>query len=286
MSPSFPVLRWHGRAGRSSSCRLFSFLTLLLSLLPIALATISDADGTKPKKLYEVRPFPGRGLGTFAAAPIEMGTRVLKEKPFLDVDFVDGAPYQRLMELTSNPALLSAELRDLVVLLHQYPAAWRDESPDDPAAEYVPDKARRGMHRVVELIMEDMLESMPKKIRKKLWALHDAFVGESPSGSVGEVKHNNKTISGLMRTNSWKAGLFEKLSRVNHSCRPNVTMRPAKVRFHPRWFLGTDSPAWFLGRRSTRTPHGAFVIRIPPYDVHGSGSDSDPMRYPLQDTSH
>ena len=150
---------------------------------------------------------PGRGYGIRAQRDFDKGARILCETPFLIIEMM-----QHMKDA------------DIVALMPQM-APYMDVDGFPPGLMDIVDQITK---RVAEL----ELVRVSERVRKQWMALHDAH-------SMPPVK----TAGNIMRTNSFSEGnpprgvLFELISRMNHSCDPNVGKR----------FDGTQAEIYALG---------------------------------------
>ncbi len=206
--------------------------------------------------VYEIRATSETAYGIFATAPIKKGCEIFREPPLLVWTQLDS-----MLATLGNPETrrLREEIERFAEEFEHLPYGHPDKYPT--AAREVMDRlmehsaacaiaglpiqsrlkyaALHDAHRQIqpgaEVLLVDLATERGRKLNGRLgvatyfdgapqrWAVCVAgvFISVKPV--------NLKTPGGILRTNSFADGaggslLFEKLSRVNHSCAPNVQL--------------------------------------------------------------
>ena len=155
----------------------------------------------------KIKALAGKGLGVVATQALKPGVVILQELPFVRVDKSPGSPESR-----ANPRCM--ELMGRVTDMAK-------------AGEFNPRSEFSQWPREVVGCFEGILDeqgnmaySSLSKEKQRIWmSLSDVHAADDDEA--------NKSPGGILRTNGIDdaenhANLYEKLSRMNHSCAPNA----------------------------------------------------------------
>jgi len=161
-------------------------------------------------------------MGVLATRSIRPGQVILQEMPFARVSKNAGSA-----EVRSHP--VASRLMDRVVEL----AATGAFNPRTDDFLSWPPEVRRCMEGVLEAQAEMEYDRAPPAVQAKWMVLSDVHAASATSSTSGgaaapdAAASNAKTPGGVLRTNGVDddegyANLYEKMSRMNHSCDPNA----------------------------------------------------------------
>jgi tetratricopeptide (TPR) repeat protein len=156
---------------------------------------------------FFVAPVPGRGHGLLARRAFAKGEVVLSERPLCVTN---------MMEHLEDPKLL-----EIVPQLSQF--------ADESAGKLGYSEGALGIiNQIAARVAELEFAKQSPRDQKRWMALHDGFAPMEPSSAV--QKKAKKTAASIVRTNGFpesesRCHLYELISRINHSCAPNVTRR-------------------------------------------------------------
>ncbi|KAL0959204.1 hypothetical protein HGRIS_014483 [Hohenbuehelia grisea] len=168
----------------------------------------------KGPKAYRVTEIPGKGLGVVATRDLKANELVMSER-----------------------ALLIAPAAPRIAL----------RLPDTFTHEQI---RQAGLHER-EKMMEPLLYRMDEEYKKQYMALHNSHLEDGSGPLIGIVRTNSFEISGLYDRGFSEAGgreggylgVFNVLSRVNHSCSPNLSRVWDMPSFSMVVYASQDIPA-------------------------------------------
>ena len=142
--------------------------------------------------LYQLMEITGKGLGCIAAKDIEQGTVILRETPLLKIPFSEGIlKYEYLFGRgfkSSFDKLNNTDQNEYLMLHNKF----------------------------------DNIQALPSEMKLELQndlANFKTRISEEEQNQ-DEAEKMLKIIS-IWETNAFQSGVYIKLSRFNHSCRPN-----------------------------------------------------------------
>ena len=162
----------------------------------------------------------GRGIGVLTTRSFKPGQVILQEMPFARVSKNAGSP-----EVRAHP--VASKLMDRVVEL----AASGAFNPRTDNFHSWPSEVRRCMEGVLEAQAEMEYDRSPPAVQAKWRELSDVHAvaadDDASAEDADQTSSCKKTPGGVLRTNGVDddegyANLYEKLSRMNHSCEPNA----------------------------------------------------------------
>ncbi|THV07612.1 SET domain-containing protein [Dendrothele bispora CBS 962.96] len=144
---------------------------------------------------YTIAESPGKGTGMFAARDIEWGELILAERPMLVI-----------------------------------PTTFRAVGGIICPPDFTKDQVQQAYMNAIESTMETLVNRMPMEYQeayKKLWNCHEndgsgPLFGIARTNGFGIGDYDEPTDPAFPDTKNGYSGTFKNLSRINHSCRPNV----------------------------------------------------------------
>ncbi|KAL0959203.1 hypothetical protein HGRIS_014482 [Hohenbuehelia grisea] len=139
---------------------------------------------------FRVMEIPGKGLGVVATQDLKAGDLILSERPIL----VAG----------SSSALLNPPMQKLSGLTHE--------------------QIRQVLLYEMEKLLEQLFAQLPEEQQKAYMALHNCHLEDGSGPLMGIKRTNGFNLTGLcdQGDKATYAGVFDTLSRLNHSCNVNA----------------------------------------------------------------
>ncbi|KAK0461169.1 uncharacterized protein EV420DRAFT_1530686 [Desarmillaria tabescens] len=141
-------------------------------------------------RAHRISPSPGKGLGMFATRKLAAGALILSERALL-----------------ITPATRGIKL--------------------DLSGKYPVEQAKQAMLFDWEKYLEHAFNRMPKEYQTAFMALHNSHTQDGSGPLTGILRTNGYGLNGLHDEGrpglkGAYSGVFNELSRLNHSCRPNT----------------------------------------------------------------